>query len=310
MANWRSPDWRSLGGAVSVLILAANLGAAAAPARAESVADIQSELTVLNGQIDQLREELVKAGAAGGLPVAPATALTRLDQLQAELERLTNRYDVLANDIRRIVEDATNRVGDIEFRLTELEGGDTGTLGQPAPLGGGLSATNPPPRRGGGAAPTASGPMTDGTVSGGPAANDPAAPGGEPQLAMTEQSDFDAAVAAADSGDNAKAAQLFGTFLATYPGGPLAGEAQYRRGEALAATSDWRGAARSYLDAFSGAPEGPLAPRALYRLGVSLGELGQTNEACLTLAEVDSRYPGSEVTSDVAAEERALDCQQ
>lgn len=294
MANWLS-NWRSLGRALGCTVSVLVLVALAPPARAESVADIQSELTVLNGQIDQLREELVKAGAAGGLPVAPATALTRLDQLQAELERLTNRYDVLANDIRRIVEDATNRVGDIEFRLTELEGGDMSTLGQPAPLGGGLTATSPPPRRGGGA----------------PVATAPAAPpADQPQLAMAEQSDFDAAVAAADSGDNAKAAQLFGTFLATYPGGPLAGEAQYRRGEALAATSDWRGAARSYLDAFSGAPEGPFAPRALYRLGVSLGELGQTNEACLTLAEVDSRYPGSEVTSDVAAEERALDCQQ
>ena len=37
---------------------------------------------------------------------------------------------MLTNDVRRIVDDATNRVGDIEFRLTELEGGDTSVAGR------------------------------------------------------------------------------------------------------------------------------------------------------------------------------------
>jgi tol-pal system protein YbgF len=277
--------WRSAGAACVLMVLAGS------PGHAESVADVQGELAKLNGQIEQLREELVKTGPIKGLPVAPATALTRLDQLEAELRRLTNQYDILANDVRRIVEDASNRVGDIEFRLTELEGGDPATLGQPAPLGGGLTNS---------AAPLPRGATATGTESAGAAT---------PQLAVTEQGDFDAAVAAQKGGDDATAARLFETFLATYPGGPLSSEAQFRRGDALAAVSDWRGAARSYLDAFSGAPEGPRAARALYRLGVSLGQLGQTEEACLTLAEVDGRYPGSEVTSDVATEQRALNCQ-
>ena len=86
----------------------------------------------MNGQVEQLRDELVKQGPTRGLPTAPATALTRLDQLQEELERLTNRVDVLSNDVSRIVEDATNRVGDIEFRLTELEGGDTACSASPS----------------------------------------------------------------------------------------------------------------------------------------------------------------------------------
>jgi tol-pal system protein YbgF len=125
---------------------------------------------------------------------------------------------------------------------------------------------------------------------------------------VTEQSDFDAAVAAAEGGDHARAAELFESFLATYPGGPLSSEAQFRRGESQAALSDWQGAARSYLDAFSGAPQGPLAPRALYRLAVALGERGQFEEACLTLTEVDTRYPGSEVAGDVATMRASLRC--
>lgn len=258
---------------------------AAAPVAAQTVADVKAELTLLDSQIQQLRDELVRSGAARGLPTDPATALTRLDQLQAELRSLTDRVDVLTNDIRRIVDEATNRVGDIEFRLTELEGGDTSILGKPEPLGGGL--TGPRPR------PTSP-------------ALDPAATG---QLAVTEQSDFDAAKAAAEAGDNARAAELFTTFLATYPGGPLSTEAQFRRGEALAATGDQRGAARSFLDAFSGAPQGPLAPRALFSLAGSLAALGQTAEACLTLTEVDSRYPGSDMAGAVATERARLACQ-
>jgi tol-pal system protein YbgF len=268
---------------LGALALAA-AAAFAAPAAAQNLADIRAELTVLDGQIEQLRNELVRRGAAGGLPQEPATALTRLDQLEAELRRLTDRVDVLMNDVRRIVDDASNKMGDIEFRVTELEGGDTSALGQPEPLGGGVTGPRPRP-----VAPAV-------------------APENTGELAVTEQSDFDAAVAAADAGDNAKAAELFAQFLTTYPGGPLSTEAQFRRGEALAAQADWRGAARSFLDAFSGAPQGPRAPQALYRLAVSLGELGQTEEACLTLTEVDTRYPGSEVAGDVVAQRQALRC--
>ena len=257
-----------------------------APA-AQNVADIRAELDVLNGQVEQIRNELVRTGPVHGLPAQSASALTRLDQLEAELRQLTDRVDVLTNDLDRIVKDASNRVGDIEFRLTELEGGDT-SAGKPpaAPLGGGITRPKPRP------------------IAPEIAPTDEAAT----PLAATEQSDFDAAKAAAEAGDNAKAADLFATFLQTYPGGPLASEAQYRRGQALAASGDWKGAARSYLDAFSGAPQGPQAPHALYQLAVSLGKLGQVNEACLTLNEVDSRYPGSEVAGDVADQRQVLAC--
>lgn len=272
-------------GMIGAVALAATLALSAPAHAAETVADIKAQLTVLNNQIGQLRDELVRRSAANGLPAAPATALTRLDQLEAELKSLTDRVDVLTNDIQRIVGDASNQVDDIQFRLTELEGGDPGPRANPTPqLGGGL--TGPRPR---------------------PAA--PEAPADTGSMAVAEQSDFDAAVAVADGGDNARAAAMLGQFLETYPGGPLTTEAQYRRGEALAATGDWKGAARSYLDAFSGAPQDENAPQALYKLGVSLGKLGQTHEACLTFAEVDNRYPNSDVAAQVASEQQALACQ-
>jgi len=249
-----------------------------------TLGDLRADLGVLDRQIQELRAALVSSGGGRGLPTQPATALTRLDQLEAELRRITNRVDVVTNDVERIVADASNRVGDIEFRLTELEGGDTSLLGPSEPLGGGVT----PP-----AAPAP-----------GPAS--PPVAGGE--LAVGERADFDAAVAAADAGEHVRAAGLFEAFVAAYPGGPLTSEAQFRRGEALAASGDQRAAARSFLDAFSGAPDGPFAPRSLLRLAGSLGALGQLNEACLTLAEVVARYPGSEPAAAAPAERQRLAC--
>ncbi len=266
-------------GAAAALLGALLAGGSAA---AETLADLRAQLTTLNGQVQQLRDELVRQGSAGGLPSAPATALVRLDQLEAELRRINGRVDVLTNDIDRIVRDASNQIGEIDFRLTELEGGDTSLIGRGEVLGGGVTAVSPRPR--------------------------PSAQDGGAELTVTEQSDFDAAMAAVEAGDNAKAAELFGAFLATYPGGPLSNEAQFRRGEAQAALGDWQGAARSFLDAFSGAPNGPLGPPSLLQLGISLGQLGQATQACATLDEVIARYPGSGPAGEVAAAKASLNC--
>ena len=77
----------------------------------------------------------------------------------------------------------------------------------------------------------------------------------------------------------------------------------FLRGEAEARQDAWNRAARAYLDAFTAAPSGAIAPAALMALGRSLGRLGQTEEACLTLAEVGTRYPGD---AAVAAAEAAI----
>ncbi len=276
-------------------------------AQAQTVADIRAEVDVLNGQVQQLRDELVRQGAAGGLPVAPATALERLDQLEAELRQLTNRVDVLTNDIDRIVKDATNRVGDIEFRLTELEGGDASAVAAtPAPeLGGGVTMPRPRPRTEGGAG----GGGAAGAVAAGAAGGGFGGTTGDTQLAVTEQSDFDAAIAAADADRLDEAVSKFDSFLATYPGSPLSSRAQLRRSEVLAEQGKWQAAARGYLDTFSGDPQGPTGPEALFGLGRSLARIGKTSEACLTLDEVVTRYPGAPVTAQVPSEKASLGCQ-
>lgn len=245
-------------------------------AQQETLADIRQELSVLYVEMQRLRGELNTTGAPSGSGGA-GTMLDRMDAIEAELRRLTSATEELDLRVNRVVADGTNRIGDLEFRLCELEAGcDIGTLGETTTLGGGVTA------------PAALPPVSTG-------ANDNAEP---ISMAAAEQSDFDRAMALFEEEEFAAAAIQFEAYTETYPGGALSAEAHYWRGEAEAAQGAWNRAARAYLASFSGAPDAPRAPESLFRLGTSLQELGQTEEACLTLAEVENRYPSSSSVLD------------
>lgn len=255
---------------------------AAAQDRAQTLADIRQELVVLRAEIDGLRRELATTGAAQGSG-ATGPALLRLDQIETMLVSLTAKAEALELRLGRVVADGTNRIGDIEFRLRELAGGDLSSLPPVAPLGGEAPAAGPAP-----------------------AAPPPAA--GGPQLAISEQADFDRAREVLGSGDFRTAATLLETFTQTYLGGPLTQEAHFLRGEALSQLGETANAARAYLEAFSGAPDGPRAPEALLKLGRALAALGQGPEACVTLQEVGVRFPGSAPAAEAAAAAAQLGC--
>ena len=51
------------------------------------------------------------------------------------------------------------------------------------------------------------------------------------------------------------------------------------------------------------------APGALLRLGATLGALGQTQEACVTLGEVGTRFPTAPEAVEAAANMRNYGCQ-
>ena len=263
--------------------------------KAQTLADVKAELASLAGQFNALKQELVTTGAATS-GAAGGDALQRLDAIEAELTRLTAKTEQVQLKVNAVVADGTNRIGDIEFRLCEMtKGCDTSTLPATPDLGamaGGATATTPP---------LVVAPPTDGTVP-------PNAGNGGAELAVNEQSDFDRAKAVLASGDFRGAATLFETYAQSYPGGPLAQEAGVLRGDALTQTGDTAKAARSYLDAFSGATEGSMAGQALTKLGQSLGKLGQKPEACVTLAEVGKRFPGSVDDTNARLAAQALGC--
>lgn len=275
-ARFRSP--------VLALCLALIAAPVLAQDRAQTLADIKAELAQLSAQFDSLKSELITTGAATS-GAAGGDALQRLDAIEAALARLTAQTEAVEQKVNRVTSEGSNRLGDLEFRVCELETGcDVTKIGQ-APLGG---DTAPAPV----VAPT-------------PAPADPAGA----ELAVNEKADFDRAKGVLGQGDFRSAADLFETFTQSYPGSPLMAEAQVLRGDALTSLGETSKAARAYLDAFSGQPDGPQAAGALLKLGRSLGTLGQTPEACMTLAEVGNRFPGSPQAGEAVAAAQGFGCQ-
>jgi len=249
----------------------------------QTLADIRQELSVLYTEIQRLKRELSTTGAPATGTVGNSV-LERVSAIESELQRLTAHIEQLDFRIKQIVADGTNRIGALEFRLVELEGGDVSKLGETSTLGGDVAETSaalalPLPQ-----------------------------PIPETELAVREKADFEAANLALGSGAYREAADLYSAFRVAYPGSPLLTEALLGRGKALEALGDTREAARSYLDSFSSDAGSAVAPEALFELGAALGALGQVDQACVTLAEVARRYPGTLPVADAQKEIAALGC--
>jgi hypothetical protein len=102
-------------------------------------------LSVLYVELQRLGQELNTTGGAGGTG-ASGSMLQRMDALEAEIRRLAALTEELQIRVDSVVRDGTNRVGDLEFRLCELEADcDIASLGGNAePRRGG--AVRAPPR--------------------------------------------------------------------------------------------------------------------------------------------------------------------
>ena len=250
----------------------------------QALAEIRSELSALYAQMVSLRalieapDQSQQAGSQAATGEAPVLRLARLEE---EMRALTGKVEQLEFRIDQIATDGTRRIGDLEFRLVELEGGDVTTLGETTLLGGAIDTAAAP-------APRAAGPGV--------------------QLAVSEQSDFDTAKASLESGDLTAAVAGFRKFLADYPGGPLAAEAMFHIGEAETRQGAHKSAAKAYLDSFTAAPDGPYAASSLMKVGLALGMLGKPAEACQTLNEVLIRYPGTSIQDELLTNRQALGC--
>lgn len=265
------------GAALILALVPALAGAQTGP----ELSEIRAGLVALHAELRALEAHLSPADGTPA-PLAGATALERMAAIERELQRLTARSEEMDFHIRRIVEDGSAQVAALERRLCALEPNcDPAQLGETPMLGGGA----PVPVR----------PLAPATPSG-------------PQFAVDERAAFDRARALYDAGDDLSAIEGFAAHVATWPGGPLAIEAELLRGRALERSGDVANAARAYLAAFSADKEGPLAAEALTALGQAMARLGQSTEACVTLAEVGTRFPESAAAIVASAARAQLPC--
>lgn len=257
----------------------------------ERLADLRASLGQLSAGLQALRAELVASGAEGFQAAGGDTALDRMTAMETEIARLTGRIEALEHRITRLVRDGTNRIGDIEFRLCELDplcdlGAlttaqmDAGVEAAGAPVGG-LDLTPPAPPE----------PV--------------AAPTFPNEAAAATWAEAEAALAA---GDAAGAAAQFGSIADAHAGTPLAAEAIYQRGVALDAAGDAAAAAQAWLQSFSAAPAGLRAADALLGIARVLADQGKTADACVFLDDLTARFGGSPAAAEAGNRITALGC--
>ena len=113
---------------VAVLLMTTAVPSLSFAQQEETLADIRQQLSILYVDVQRLKRELSTTVAPAGTE-GEVSVLSRIDAIEAELQRLTGKTEQLEFRIDRIVRDGTNRIGDLEFRLVELEGGDVSQLG-------------------------------------------------------------------------------------------------------------------------------------------------------------------------------------
>ncbi|MFV0299659.1 MAG: tol-pal system protein [Paracoccus sp. (in: a-proteobacteria)] len=279
--------------AVLALALALSCAGTAVPAAAQdtaTLADLRGQLHQLTDELQALRAELVASGAEGFQAAGGDSAIDRMNAMEAQLTRLTGQTEQLQNRIQRVVRDGSRRIGDIEFRLCEMDPAcDLGALMTQPDLGGQGSGPG--------------GPVIGQTQ---PSAQPDRATEGAPSSA--EQQDFDRAREVLGQGDFLRAAQLFATVAQTHAGGPLTGEALFMRGSALDSAGQPEQAAAAWLEAFAADPQGSRAAESLLGIARIIATTDDPLTACLYLSEIPVRFAGTDAATEAERRMAALDC--
>ena len=242
-----------------------------------SLGDVRRDLAALFADLQQLQTELAPTG--GETPAVAGAVQDRIIAIELEIARLTRVTERLEFRIEQVVRDGTRRVGELESRLCELEQGCVfDTVGGTLPL--------------------------DGVPRDAPRVGDDA------PVATTraEQEEFMAATAAFEAGEIEGARRQLESFLKVFPGSRYGQLAMDLLGRIHAREGDHKAATRHFLNAFTAGSRSDRAPEILYRLGAALDDLGETEAACLTLAEVGFKFPDAAAARDAMAKRREIRC--
>lgn len=267
---------------------------------AATLADMQAALRAVSADLQALRAELLASGASGFAAAGGDSAIDRMNAMEAQIAELTDRTEQLSNRIKRIVADGSNRIGDVEFRLCEMDPScDLGAL-MTAEIGqqGGLIG----PGMG-----TVPGPLpSDINAAPLPPMAEPAP--GAPPPTEEEAREFAAARALVEAGDWTRAIAELDHLVSSHAGGPLTAEALFLRGIAQEADGQPEPAAKSWLMAFSAAPDGPRAAASLMALSRVMAALDTPADACPYLDELTRRFPTAPEAGEAAVAAKAAAC--
>jgi len=113
---------------------------------------------------------------------------------------------------------------------------------------------------------------------------------------------YDQAFSFMQSNDYAGAQAEFEKFLNQYPDHSLAANAKYWLAETHYARGDYKAASQGFARSFKDHPDGQKAPDTLLKLAMSLKAQDMNQEACLTLGELQNRFPNAPLSVSEKAE--------
>ncbi|WP_416907551.1 MAG: tetratricopeptide repeat protein [Polymorphobacter sp.] len=267
--------------------------------------------------------EIVPPGADGTAAVAggasnPLVDLTRrVGEMERQLRTLTGQVEANGFKLKQLEDAMTRTRGDVEFRLTRLEGGapeggETGPASGPdlgaagaivAPEAPAASASvlSPPEASPPVAAPVAPAPgARPGTVvpavgTAAVAAAVPPEPEPEPGPAVAKGAsaadDWQAAYTFALNKDWVQAGAHMAAFTVNWPNSFRMAQAWYWLGRSHAERDQHAEAADAYLKVYNNYPKAGRAPDALIGLAGALIGIGNPAQACRVLDELKSVYP-------------------
>lgn len=271
-------------------------------ATAVSCVHAQSSRLSLAERVAQLEQDSQRQQGDTTLNV---DLLNRVNQLQSEVQTLRGMLEEQGHRLSDLERRNRDQTLDFDARLEALEGGNgrastssaTNDTTESGHLGGVIGSViqtdaNPP------------------VPASAPAVADDldmdVAPAADGQDLATERAAYDQAFEALKNGQYAEAARRFQGFIAQYPSGDYAPNAQYWLGESYYVTQNYQVALEAFERLLSEFPTSNKVPDALLKVGYSHYELRNWDQAETTLNEVMRRYPDSTVARLAQGRLRAL----
>lgn len=267
------------------------------PAFAQDEGGLADRLSRLERDLNFLQRQVYRnAGDAGAAPMPGGPTPVGVAQLQEQVRQLRGEFERLQYENKRVGDELRKLATDMDFRLRAIEEKQHQLAAAAAAPPAALPAEPPAAAEEKPAAETAA-----------PKEIKPS-PTGKDFPNSNEH--YNHAFKLFNEKNYSAAATSFDEFVRKYPGDPLTSNAYYWLGESYYARNDYTRSAESFRKGFEANPEGQKAPDNLYKLAMSLGHVKRTNEACVVLAQIISKYgEAAPRTRDRAITERStLQC--
>jgi tol-pal system protein YbgF len=288
--------------ALAAGILALVLGLAVGPAAAENSLLITGDLARVDAGPGPERAIILAQAAID--PRQRARDEVRFTQMEEELRRLTGRVEELEHQQRLMQRRFDQLVGDLDQRLSGLEGGivgpdqtaDAGQAENPNEPENALESLvnrvqegegGPPPSHEDGVL----GRIPESAVAG-LQRPEPGSIAEPEKRRYNAEEQYQAAVDLLQAGDYQGAQNGFELFLDLHPDHPLASNAAYWLGESHDVRQNFPAAAATFARNYrTYGKDAKKAPDNLLKLGMALTQMGDSDKACLSYDELDAAFP-------------------